>query len=568
MRLMKIDPRALVDNPDRSRQTPSTPQADKMLLASIKVLGIIVPPEVAPQTNGGNGFVINAGHRRTRLAIKAGLEEIDILVKDEADNDNGAMRSFAENIVREGLNPVDQWRAIERLIALGWTEDAVALALALQVRVVKQLRLFASLLPAMLDQIAKGDSPKDNQLRTIAAAPLDEQAEVWKKYKPSRAYPKVDWHWVATALTKTRMYAKDASFGDDLAQAYGIEWALDLWAPEGEDGRYTTNAEAYLGAQQEWMANHLPKRGIIVETNTWGGPVLPPKAERIHGKPSKSDHTAMYIDRDGKVQSVHYRMPEAKKAKSKSGAKHGTGETVVSRPRPEITGNGVKMIGDFRTDALHDALGRAPIEDDTLMALLVLAFASQNVRVDSGAGGEYGYGQRFGRLAAMLFNGEGDLAFDIDTLRVAARLTLIEVLSCRENATRSGIVARIAGEAIGADSFLPNMGTDDFLSCLSRPVIEAACKEASVSLCKTVRETRAALAKHFTTNSFVHPAALFAPDAEKLRDWLSSNTVVVKDQAADAVTDKPEAREDEPIVAPDAGQPADGEDEGFREAAE
>ncbi|KAA1175326.1 hypothetical protein FP026_29140 [Rhizobium tropici] len=43
------------------------------------------------------------------------------------------------------------------------------------------------------------------------------------------------------------------------------------------------------------------------------------------------------------------------------------------------------MIGDFRTDALHDALGRAPIEDDMLMALLVLAFAGQNVRVDSGA---------------------------------------------------------------------------------------------------------------------------------------------------------------------------------------
>ncbi len=566
MRLMKIDPRALVDNPDRSRQTPSTPQADKMLLASIKVLGIIVPPEVAPQPNGGNGFVINAGHRRTKSAIKAGLEEIDILVKDEADNDNGAMRSFAENIVREALNPVDQWRAIERLIALGWTEDAVAVALALQVRVVKQLRLFASLLPAMLDQIAKGDAPRDNQLRTIAAAPLTEQTEVWKKYKPSRANPKVDWHWVATALTKTRMYAKDASFGDDLAQAYGIEWVLDLWAPEGEDGRYTTNAEAYLGAQQEWMANHLPKRGLIVETNSWGGAVLPPNAERIHGKPSRSDHTAMYIDRDGKVQSVHYRMPEAKKAKSKSGAKDGAGEIVVSRPRPEVTSNGFKMIGDFRTDALHDALGRAPIEDDMLMALLVLAFASQNVRVDSGAGGEYRYGQRVGRLAAMLFNGEGELEFDMDTLRVAARLALIEVFSCRENSTRSGIVARVAGEAIGADSFLPNMGTDDFLSCVSRPVLEAACKEASVSLGKTVRETRAALVKHFTTNRYVHSAALFAPDAEKLREWLSSNTIVEKEKefADDSAPTNAGGEVTDP-VADKATAEGTGE---FREAAE
>lgn len=563
MRLVKIDPRALKDNPDRSRQTKSTPQADNMLLASIKVLGIIQPPVVAPETNGGNGFVINAGHRRTRLAIKAGLEEIDILVKDEADNDNGAMRSFAENFVREVLNPVDLWRAIERLVALGWTEDAIAVALALQVRVVKQLRLFASVLPAMLDQIAKGDAPKDQQLRIIAAAPNDEQSEVWKKYKPSKASPQVDWHRVAHALTKTRMYAKDASFGDDLAQAYGIEWEPDLFSPEGEDNRYTTNAEAYLGAQQEWMASHLPKRGVIVEANMWGGPVLPPKAERVHGKPGKSDHTAMYLDRDGKVQSVHFRTPEPKKPKNKSGS--AGGDIVASRPRPDVTRKGFDMIGDFRTDALHEALGRAPIEDDTLTALLLLAFAGQNVSITTGAGKTF-YGQnRMARYATMLFNAEGKLSFDMDTLRVAVRLALIEVFSCRENATRSGIVANIAGAEIGADSFLPNMGTDDFLSCLSRPALEAACKDTPVLPRKTVRETRAELVKHFATNSLVHPAALFPPDTEKLSEWLSSNMIAAEDEEVGAPSDQPDSAEDQ---AKDVADEAAGDDAGeFREAA-
>ena len=45
------------------------------------------------------------------------------------------------------------------------------------------------------------------------------------------------------------------------------------------------------------------------------------------------------------------------------------------------------MIGDLRTDALHEALSRAPIEDDTLLALLVLAFAGQNVSIASGNAG-------------------------------------------------------------------------------------------------------------------------------------------------------------------------------------
>lgn len=565
MRLLKIDPRALKENPDRSRQTKSTPQADNMLLASIKVLGIIVPPLVAPQTDGGNGFVINAGHRRTRLAIKAGLKEIDILVKDEADNDNGAMRSFAENIVREVLNPVDQWRAIERLIALGWTEEAVAVALAQQIRVVKQLRLFASLLPAMLEQIAKGDAPNDNQLRTIAAAPLDEQAEVWKKYKPTKASPKVEWHRVTHALTKTRMYAKAASFGDDLAQAYGIEWEHDLFVPEGEDGRYTTNVEAYLGAQQEWMANHLPKRGVIVEASLYGGPVLPPKAERVHGKPGKSDHTAMYIDRDGKVQSVHFRLPE--EAAKKKGAKGSAADDgVVRKPRPDVTRKGYEMIGDFRTDALHEALGRAPIEDDTLTALLLLAFAGQNVSITTGAGRTFYGHNRMARCAALLFNAEGKLDFDMERLRVAVRLALIEVFSCRENATRSGIVARIAGEEIGANSFLPNMGTDDFLSCLSRPALEATCKGTPVLPRKTVRETRAELVKHFTTNSLVHPASFFAPDAEELDDWLVSNKVAETDEEASQASEGPEEAKDQTEAVTDESAADDAGE--FREAAE
>ncbi|MDH8639306.1 hypothetical protein QIH23_27645, partial [Klebsiella pneumoniae] len=68
----------------------------------------------------------------------------------------------------------------------------------------------------------------------------------------------------------------------------------------------------------------------------------------------------------------------------------------VTRPRPDVTRKGVEMIGDYRTDALREALGRAPIEDDALMALLILAFAGQNVSVTTGSGGVY-YGHN--RLA-------------------------------------------------------------------------------------------------------------------------------------------------------------------------
>jgi ParB family chromosome partitioning protein len=557
MYLMKMDPRALAENPNHSRQTKSSPQADALLLASIKAIGIVHPPVVTPQIAGGNGFIIEAGRRRIRLAIKAGIDEIDILVND-ADNDNasanGAMRSVAENIVREPLNPVDQWRAIERLVALGWTEEAIAVALALTPRRIKQLRLFANVLPAMLDQMAKGDMPNEQQLRTIASASLDEQKEVWKAHKPSKADPRCGWWNVANALAKTRMYAKDASFDDELARAYGIEWEEDLFGPADEDGRYTTNVEAFLGAQQEWMGNHLPKRGIITEANNWGQPVLPPKAERVYSsKPAKSDCVAMYLDRDGKVQSVTYRMPEKKKGKD---AADDIGS--VPKARPPVTNKGLDMIGDFRTDALHEAFDRAPIEDDTLMALLILALAGQNVSVRTD-GGQSLYGSsQLAKHAATLFDAAGQLQYTDETLRVAARLTLSEVLSCRRNASNSGIVARVAGDAIGANVFLPNMGTDQFLSCLSRQALEAACTGTSVLPRARVKDTRAALVDHFEEERFVHASALFAPDETKLAAWLATNAPDPEEDEQPETTDEAAEASEDPVEA-------EGE---FREAAE
>lgn len=553
MHVMKVDPRALNENPDRSRQTKSTPQADLLLLATIKAVGIVQPPVIFPQTDGGNGYVIDSGHRRVRQAIKAGLEEIEVIVV-EAANDNGAMRSMVENLAREPLNPVDQWRAIERLVALSWTEEAIAIALALTVRRVRQLRLMANVLPAILDHMAKGDMPNEQQLRTIASASLDEQKEVWKANKPSKSDPKASWWSIANALSKTRMYAKDASFDDELARAYGIEWEEDLFGPADQDGRYTTNVEAYLGAQQEWMTANLPKKGIITEANSWGQPELPKKAERVYGKPSKSDSVAMYLDRDGKVQSVVFRMPEAKKARGDAGE---TG--TVPTARPDVTRKGMDMIGDLRTDALHEALARAPIEDDTLMALLVLAFAGTNVSVMSGASGASLYGSAsLGEHAARLFNAEGALEFDMDTLRVAVRSLLIDVLSCREGRSKSGIVARVAGDVIGADGFLANMGTEEFLSCLSRPALEAACKDTPVLPRQRVKDTRAALVQHFAENRFVHSSALFEPDAAKLASWLKKNEPVAEDRDEDDV--------DQVDPVDEAGD--EEFEEPFREAAE
>jgi hypothetical protein len=57
-------------------------------------------------------------------------------------------------------------------------------------------------------------------------------------------------------------------------------------------------------------------------------------------------------------------------------------------------------------------------------------------------------------------------------------------------------------------SFLPNMATEDFLSCLSRTALEATAETAGVPGRIKVKDTRAALVEHFAEGKLVHPAAL------------------------------------------------------------
>ena len=175
------------------------------------------------------------------------------------------------------------------------------------------------------------------------------------------------------------------------------------------------------------------------------------------------------------------------------------------RTRPDVTQKGVAMIGDLRTEALHQALAGTPIEDDTLLGMLILAFGGDNVTVDSGSDLR---GEDRQAICRTLTEG-GVLTADLDLLRQAARRMLAGVLSCRENRSQSGSVARIAGEAIGASLRLPNMATEDFLSCLSRGALETAARTENVNIAPRAKDTRARMVTRFKDGSFVYPGALF-----------------------------------------------------------
>ena len=87
------------------------------LAASIKAQGVVQPIVVRPiaSSGGEKRYEIIAGERRWRAAQLAGLGEVPAVVREIADEAAIAM-ALIENIQRENLNPLEEARALDRLI--------------------------------------------------------------------------------------------------------------------------------------------------------------------------------------------------------------------------------------------------------------------------------------------------------------------------------------------------------------------------------------------------------------------------------------------------------------------
>jgi ParB family chromosome partitioning protein len=547
MELRRVDPRTLQKNPGNPRKIQPGEMSDAAMKASIKVLGVIQPPTVSEKDGA---LTIVYGDRRVRFAIELGLTEINVLVKDPDDKDQ--MRAVSENVIRAPMNTVGLWRSIESLAVENWTEDAIAAALAVPVRQIRKLRLLANVHPALLDQIGAGDMPREHELRTIASAPRDDQAAVWKKLKPKKG-DGANWWKIAQALEKTRFFAKDAKFGEDERAAFGITWQEDLFAEGDEDNRFTVDGEAFVSAQRAWLDANMPKNGVLLETDQYGQPRLPPKAQKTWAKPKKGDQIGFVIQpRDGTVQEVVFRMPEAeaKKGKTRSTDADHNEAPISKKTRPEITHKGDEIIGALRTEALVKSLEVNAVDDATLIGLLVLALNARNVSIQTQGSG---LATRT-KLVQSITEG-GRLSQDVERMRVVARQMLSNVLSCSLGHGDSGLASRIAGDAIGADAHLGNMATEEFLSCLSKTAIERVGSSLNVQPRQRVKDTRAAVLTEAAGSTYIHPAALFAlsqaeiahhSEAPRDYSWACRDNDDGSDETGEEADEAPGALEPEP----------------------
>jgi ParB family chromosome partitioning protein len=155
------------------------PETLQELADSIKAQGVIQPIVVRPIEGAGPSqhYEIIAGERRWRAAQIAGLTEIPAVVRHIPDEAAIAV-ALIENIQRENLNPLEEARALERLInefALSHQQAADAVGRS-RAGVSNLLRLL-ELAPEVADRVEKRELEMGHARALLALSNRKQQVE-------------------------------------------------------------------------------------------------------------------------------------------------------------------------------------------------------------------------------------------------------------------------------------------------------------------------------------------------------------------------------------------------------
>jgi ParB family transcriptional regulator, chromosome partitioning protein len=169
----------------RGRYQPRShmdPEALNELAASIRSQGVVQPIVVRPieatTVTGGQRYEIIAGERRWRAAQLAELADIPAIVRDVPDA-TAISVALIENIQREDLNPLEEARALERLISeFGMTHQQAAEAVGRSRAAVSNLLRLLDLAPEVCEQLEAGALEMGHARALLGLTTRRQQVEV------------------------------------------------------------------------------------------------------------------------------------------------------------------------------------------------------------------------------------------------------------------------------------------------------------------------------------------------------------------------------------------------------
>ncbi|HET6490220.1 MAG TPA: ParB/RepB/Spo0J family partition protein [Syntrophales bacterium] len=153
------------------------PEEHKSLVISIRKSGII-QPIVARRFDGG--YEIIAGERRWRAAQEAGLKNVPVIVR-EAGNEDAAVFSLIENLLRANLNPMEEAEAFHRLINdFSLSHEAISTAVGKDRSTVTNALRLLKLPKEIREALARKTLSAGHARAILALETIEEQTRLFK----------------------------------------------------------------------------------------------------------------------------------------------------------------------------------------------------------------------------------------------------------------------------------------------------------------------------------------------------------------------------------------------------
>lgn len=172
----ELDVKEVFPNPDQPRKAFDE-TALKELSESIVKHGVIQPITVVKRNDG---YMIVAGERRFRASVMAGRKTVPAIVRSFGERDIKEI-ALLENLQREDLNPIEEARAIKRLMdEFALTQDEVAERLGKSRSAVANTLRLLSLSPEVTRLVLNGELSAGHA-RTLVTLPFVNQSALARK---------------------------------------------------------------------------------------------------------------------------------------------------------------------------------------------------------------------------------------------------------------------------------------------------------------------------------------------------------------------------------------------------
>lgn len=531
------------------RTIQPTPEQEAELEESIATQGILQALLVRPvpglqMVNEPEAvYQVVLGGRRFKVAKKLDLMEIPVDIRPMTDAE-ACLAQLAENMQRQSMHPIDQWRNIAKLMIGGMECTDIGRSLGLDERGVRKMELLGRLNKRFL-KLAETKMPPDAVLRVIANAPAKVQAAVAEGIPMVDAAGGIVWETIADRCRVQRIPRDRAIF--DLGKSK-IHWDQDLFAQPGASDEWTTQqVETFMDYQAKALDALVVKlthdTGIVHRTakvNRRHEIVLPRGFERVFGTDPDAPKTGQIVfhalANSGEIELVvaidtRERAP-ARKAPAKQAAAEPEPEEDAEEEEDEapataddaeepddaanllhpLTRAGQDLVVRYKNEALQSAIrslgeffsiSDKPVPKKAMVKLItgfILALCSDNVAIYD----RKGKPMEFRPLASILMGPGGNVAVDNEAqVMVVAYDALAKILVLGGPDTpddqQSGAPAETIGNLFGAGDLLPRFDTPAFLKTVKGPALRQAALAHEMKPASSVAGLRAQLADKMPT---------------------------------------------------------------------